>query len=191
MGFWMSTLSTSIGAFIGVLGAYFIAKWQMGKAHKMNNMPFYIQFNEAQININRFNERVDKILKYTQTAERKYAWIHLSHVDFIELEKEITNTIQTLNPEFEEVDYENFHVDLGKIAKNAPLGYYTDINWLIFTMVLIHDLLLKECKYILKHSPKPLDYRNIHHMNQMSYLKIIKSHRKKYKMLQKKMNIRK
>ncbi|AZU60111.1 hypothetical protein [Neobacillus mesonae] len=191
MGFWMSTLSTSIGAFIGVLGAYIIAKWQMGKAHKMNNMPFYIQFNEAQININRFNEKVDKILNYTQTAERKYARIHLSHVEFNELKEEITNTIKTLNPEFESVDFKNFHVDLGKIAKNAPLGYYTDISWLILSMVLIHDLLLKECKNILMYPPEPLDYRNFHYMNQTSYLKIIKSHRKKYKMLKKKMNIRK
>lgn len=190
MGFWLSTLSSTVGSFVGIAGAFFIAQYQLNKTHKMNNMPFYIQFNDAQININRFNEKVDKILKYTQTTERKHARIFLSHVDFNELKEEVIHTIQKINPEMENIDFINLHIDLGKISKNAPLGHYTDINWLIFSMVLIHDLLLRECKNILMHPPRYLDYRSIAYINQSSSIKIINSHKKKYKMLKKKMDIR-
>lgn len=187
MGFWESTLSSSIGAFVGVVGALLIANWQTNKVHKMNNMPFYIQFNESQIYINRFNENVDKILIYTQTAERKNASIHLSRVDFMELKNEIENTIKALNPEIEEVDFKDFSIKLGKIAQNAPLKYYVHFNWLIFSMVIIYNLLLIECKYLIVDPPQPIKIGSVRHL---SYLNIIKSHRKKYKMLKRKLNIK-
>ncbi|UFU00163.1 hypothetical protein KO561_04225 [Radiobacillus kanasensis] len=63
MEFWMSTLSSAIGAFVGILGAIGIAKWQMNRSHKLNNIQFYIRFNDAQIYINGFNEKVDRILE--------------------------------------------------------------------------------------------------------------------------------
>lgn len=188
MGFWESTLSSSIGAFVGVIGAVLIAKWQTNKAYKMNNMPFYIRFNESQIYINRFNEKVDDILIYIETSERKHARILLSKLDFMELKEEIENTIKTLNPEMKEVDFKDFPKTLGKIAKDAPVAYYVHFNWLIFSMVIIYNLLLIECKNIVMDPPQSIKIGNV---KSLSYRKIIKSHRKKYKMLKRKLNIRK
>jgi hypothetical protein len=186
MEFWISTLSSAIGAFVGVLGAFLIARWQIDRGQKLSNNPFYLRFNEAQIYINRFNEKVDRIIRLTQGAERNNARILLSKLDFLELKETIELTIKTINKDLEEVDFNKFVEDLGTYNQNAPLVYYKDLNFLLLGMVCVYNLLLEDCKYLLMNLPDKID------MPMLKGLKlnfILKKFRKKYNKMLKKLKI--
>ncbi|MET3658596.1 hypothetical protein [Sporosarcina psychrophila] len=157
MGFWMSTLSSAIGSFVSVLGALIIAKWQINKTYRMNNIPFYLKYNEAQMHINNFIWKVDYILKNTEGVERKDARKNLAEYDFLELKESIELTIKTLNDEFEEVDFGNFSEELIKINKYAPLRHYKDLNFLIFSMAVIYNALRLDCKYLVNDMPQTIN----------------------------------
>jgi hypothetical protein len=156
MGFWMSTLSSAIGAFVGILGAIGIAKWQMNRSHKLNNIQFYIRFNDAQIYINRFSEKVDSILEFTE-RNRKHGRIFLNKHDFLEMRESLESAIKTVNKEIDEVDFDNFIDELGKVNQYAPVVYYKELNFLFFSMAILYNLLLSECKYLVNDLPKKID----------------------------------
>jgi hypothetical protein len=186
MGFWDTTLSSAIGSFVGVIGAYLIAKWQIEKGLKFSNNGFYFRFNYAQIHINRFNAIVDMILENTQGVERTHARETLSAQYFVDLKKEIELALKTLNKEIEEIDFNNFVEELVTIVQNAPLPFYRDFYALFFGMAFIYNLLLEDCRHIVMdidvatridipmHSNRSLNYIN-------------KKFRKKYRKMSKKL----
>jgi hypothetical protein len=186
MGFWEDTLSSSIGSFIGILGAYGVAKWQMGKTHKLNNVQFYLQFNDAQIYINRFERKIAEIIKKTQGTERKHARILLHKRDFIELREYIELTIKTLNYDIKEVNFDNFTEELGKINRFAPIAYYKDLNFLIFSMAIIYNLLLFDCRNLINDLPKRIEFPML---NNLSIQFMVKKFRSKYKKMKSKLKV--
>ena len=188
MGFWMSTLSTSMGAFIGVLGAYFIAKWQMNKTQRLNSNAFYVRFNEAQIYINNFDNEVEEILKMIQGGMRRNARILLSKDDFVELREHIEIAIRIINPEIEEKELDDFIVVLGKINQYAPIAYYKDMNGLFFDMVYIYNSLLSECENLVMDLPKKMDIGFFNYKS-LTLNFLTKKFRKKYKKMQRKLKI--
>jgi hypothetical protein len=186
MGFWMSTLSSAIGAFVGVLGAFFIARWQIDKGQKLNNIPFYLQFNSAQIHINQFNEKVDRIINLTEGVERSHARILLTKYDYLGLKENLELAIKTVNKEFEEVDFNKFVEQIGEFNKNAPLVYYKDLNFLFLSMALIYNLLIEDSKSLVKDLPKKID---IPMVKGLSLGFILKKFRKKLNRMKKKLKI--
>lgn len=186
MGFWDSTLSSAIGSFVGVIGAFSIAKWQINKTHKLNNIPFYLKFNNAQIYINKFNREVDWILKNTEGVERKHARTCITKLDFLELKQSIELTIKTLNDDVEEVSFEKFSVELIKINKYAPLMYYKDLNFLILSMAIIYNALHSDCKYLVIDIPKKIDTGSLQSRSARFALKKFK---RRYKRMKKKFDI--
>jgi hypothetical protein len=186
MGFWGDTISSSIGSFIGIIGAYRVAKWQMDKTHKLNNVQFYFQFNDAQIHINRFEEKVDEIIKQTQGKERKYARILLHSSDFHELKKCIELTIKTLNLEIKDVDFNKFPEELGEINRFAPLAYYKDLNFLVFSMAIIYNLLLFDCRNLVERLPNKIQFPMVY---TLSIPFIIKKFKSRYKKMKSKLKI--
>lgn len=118
-----STLSSAIGAFVGVIGVFIIARWQMNKSQRLSNIPFFIKFNNAQLYINRFDEKVEKILAITQGEKRAQARILLIKHDFIELKENIERAIKEINSDISEADFKNFVEDLGSFNKDAPVAY--------------------------------------------------------------------
>lgn len=186
MGFWESTLSSALGGFVGILGAYFIASWQIKESQKFNNIPFYIQFNEAQLHINRFIEEVQKILEHTEGVERINARLLLTENNYLELKKNLQLTIKTINKDIKEVDFNNFVEHLGKFNQYAPLHYYKDLNFLIFSMAIIYNLLLEDSKYLIEDVSPKID---IPMSKGLSLSRILKKFRKKYKKMKKKLKI--
>jgi hypothetical protein len=186
LDFWTSTLSSAIGSFVGILGAFFIAKWQINKGQKLENNPYYFQFNEAQIHINSFYENVKKILEITESADRRNARILLSEIHFLDLKKNLELTIKTLNKEIREVNFNNFIEQIMILNQNAPLAYYRDLNSLIIEMAWIYNLLIKECKNLVMDLPSEID---IPMGDSLSLNLILKRFRQNYKKMKKKLKV--
>ncbi|OAH59395.1 hypothetical protein AWH48_14740 [Domibacillus aminovorans] len=188
MGFWESTLSSAIGSFVAIIGAYGVAKWQLSKSQKQINTQFYIRFNEAQVYINQFDREVEEILNITRGNERRFARIVLSEHNFKELKENWEIAIRIINPEIEEKELDDFVVVLSKINQNAPLDYYKELNGMIFEMAVIYNLLLKDCKYLVGDLPRKIDTGFFMNKN-LTLPFMIKRFRKKYKRMKKKLKI--
>ncbi|RXY98546.1 hypothetical protein [Fictibacillus sp. S7] len=186
MGFWMSTLSSCIGSFVGLVGAIFIAIWQVKKAQKLNNIPFYLDFNKAQIYINRYIEKVEEILSKTQGIERKNARKLLSQNDYVYLKENLELAIKTVNKEIKQVDFKNFSEVVLEINLNAPLTYYKDLNFLFFTMAVMYNFVINDSKNIVRNLPPKI---GLYFANDLPILFILRKFKQRYKKLKKQMKI--
>ncbi|MGE1112168.1 hypothetical protein ACQJ0K_10430 [Priestia megaterium] len=186
MGFWESTFSSAIGSFVGVGGAFWVAKWQLNKTQKQTHTQFYIRFNEAQIYLNNFEREVEEILEITQSDIRKGARILLSKDDFVKLRENIDIAVQLINNEIEENDLDDFVTILTKINKHAPSSCYKDMNDLFFWMVNTYNSLLSDCKYLVSNLPPKMDAG---YGKELPAHFSIKLFRKKYKKMKKKLKI--
>ncbi|WP_193065138.1 hypothetical protein [Oceanobacillus oncorhynchi] len=185
MGFWLSTLSSAVGAFVGILGAFIIAKWQMNKSHKMNNIQYYMQFNNAQIYIDRFERRVNKILEYTET-ERHHGRILLNNHDFLDLRNNLSLAIKEVNKDIETVNFDNFVEELSVYNKYAPLTFYKELNFLFFSMAKIYNLLLFDCRYMVSDLPEKIE---IPFSKGLTIHFMLKKFRRRYKKMQRRLKI--
>jgi hypothetical protein len=188
MGFWESTLSSAIGSIIGILGAFIIAKWQMNKSQKLNNIPFYIQFNNALLYINNFNEKVEKIINIIEGEKRSKARFVLTKREYIDLQKCIELAIKELNSDITEIDFKNFIEGFAEYNKYAPVAYYKDLNFLFLSMAIVYNLILEDSKYLIKDLPDKIDIP-IYNRRQSLLRFWLKIFRRKYKYVQRKFKI--
>lgn len=185
MNFWMSTLSTSIGAFVGVIGAYGIAKMQIEKTQRENHAEYYHRFNLARYYINEFDEKAKEII-YILQEERKYARKILTTNDFIEMRGNLTSAIKIINPQTTDQDVANFIVTFGKINIKAPLPLYRDTNDMFFWMGVIYNNLLHDSRNLVMHLPESI---LIHSAHKVPINVAVKRFRKKYSRLKKVLKI--
>ncbi|PGZ95179.1 hypothetical protein COE51_21360 [Bacillus pseudomycoides] len=182
-----NTLSSSIGSFVGVVGAYTIARWQLNKSQRDNNTLYYIRFNEAQIYINQFEEEIENILFFTLGKERKIARKVLTDNDFINLKQNLELTVKVMNPELENEEITNFIILLNQINQTAPLSLYKEMNDLFFWMAIIYNNLRKDCENLIDDElPESLD---LGYSNEISINLALKRFRKKYKKMKRKLKI--
>lgn len=186
MDFWSSTLSSSIGAFVSVGGAYFIANWQLNRAQKDNNTLYYLRFNEAMIYINNFDNKVDDILHWTSGKERKFAREALSKNDFINLKENLEMAIKVMNPELADKEINEFAILLNQINQTAPLSIYKEMNGLFFWMGVIYNNLRKDCVNLVEDMPVSLDFG---FFREIATNKALKQFSRKYKKLKRKLKI--
>jgi hypothetical protein len=185
MEFWLSTLSSAIGALVGIVGALWIARWQSNKSHRLNNAQFYMQFNEAQIYINKFEEKMNKIIKYTE-EERKHARIFLDKNDFKELRTYLEEAIKKMNIQNDDFDLDNFVIEFGKINQAAPLDYYKDLNFILLSMAIIYNMLLFDCRNLVHDLPDRIKMLNF---EGVTLRFILKKFRRRYGKLQRELKL--
>ncbi len=176
-----------LGSFLGGMATWLIASWQINKTQKLNNIQFYIQFNKAQIYINRFNEKVDRNIELTQGPKRANARILLNGSDYLELRNDLEQAIKTVNKDLTKVNFKEFVFELGEYNQYAPLVYYRDLSFVFFGMALVYNLLLEDSQYLVDDLPERIEIPRSPFGQQLSLSFILKSFRRKYKKMVKKL----
>ncbi|OLO28129.1 hypothetical protein BTR23_18670 [Alkalihalophilus pseudofirmus] len=188
MDFWGNTISSAIGAFVGVGGAFVIARWQLNRAEKQNNYQYFLRFNEAQIYINNFERKIEEIIDITQSGNRGSGRFLLSRDDFLLLKEDMDTAIRVLNPKLEEIELENFSVSLGKINENAPIVLYKEMNGLFFSMAILYNLLLEDCRNLVNDIPDRVDLGYFNYRG-LSLQFMVNNFKKKYKKMKRKLKV--
>lgn len=134
---------------LGITGAYLVANYQVSKSLKYANPQYLQNFNTAQIYIRYFIENAEKIANAISTEDRINAKNKIYWSDFNEMENNLLLTIKSINPSIEEnLVRKDFTIVLGTINEHAPPYYYKSMNLLIYHMIFIYDMLLKESWYL-------------------------------------------
>ncbi|WP_167834012.1 hypothetical protein [Mesobacillus selenatarsenatis] len=176
-----------LGSFLGGIATWLIAMWQINKTQKLNNIQFYIQFNKAQIYINRFNEKVDNIMELTQGPKRGSARILLNGNDYLELKNDLELAIKTVNKDLTKVDFKEFVFELGEYNQYAPLAFYRDLSYVFFEMALVYNMLLEDSQYVVDDLPERIEIPRSPFGQQLSLSFILKSFRRTYKKMERKL----
>ncbi|UFU00164.1 hypothetical protein KO561_04230 [Radiobacillus kanasensis] len=102
------------------------------------------------------------------------------------MRESLESAIKTVNEEIDEVDFNNFIEELSKFNQYAPIAYYKELNFLFFSMAMLYNLLLVECRYLVSDLPKRIDMATL---KGITIRFMLKKFRKKYKKMQRKLKI--
>ncbi|WP_336822959.1 hypothetical protein [Sporosarcina sp. USHLN248] len=179
-----------IGASIGGLFTLIGVEISLKHTQAMNYGRFYLHFNKAQIHINRFIRKSRVISEKLGGIERsQLRFMFLEH-DIDELKAEIENTIMSLNKEIGKIDFDNFIDNLLDINENAPIEYYQDLNFIIYTMISIYNSLIYDAKYLVHPRPRTIVAGLSISGNSFPHHKQIRLLEKRYKTIKKRMKIK-
>jgi hypothetical protein len=133
-----------IGSFLGVLAAFWIAKWSLNKTMLINNQNFVKQFNTSVVFFNRFLKECKETIEELEKDQPNHISINMNLIDMKKYIDEIFGCfgVQTLDNTHTKFDLKNDI--LSQALKDAPPFYYRDIFGLFFKTIILYNQLVDE-----------------------------------------------